>query len=69
MASPEVPDSLEMGHLTQIWLAMSHEPAAKVSGRYWHHHCQQTPARELSDFELQAQLVTKLTDLSGISLF
>ena len=48
---------------------MSHEPAAKGSGRYWHHHRQQTPARELSDFELQVLLMTKLTDLSGISLF
>jgi hypothetical protein len=31
------PDDLEMGHLTQTWLAVSDDPAATVSGLYWHH--------------------------------
>jgi NAD(P)-dependent dehydrogenase (short-subunit alcohol dehydrogenase family) len=69
MGGPGAPDDLEMGHLTQTWIATSNEPAAKVGGRYWHHGRQQTPAREVADPGFQDQLVIKLTQLSGISLF
>lgn len=69
MGGPGAPDDLEMGHLTQTWLAASEDPAAKVSGRYWHHRRQQTPAREVTDRAFQDQLMAKLAVLSGISLF
>ena len=49
MGGPGAPDDLEMGHLTQTWLAVSDDPAATVSGGYWHHRQRQTPATEVSD--------------------
>jgi hypothetical protein len=31
------PVDIDTGQRTQSWLAVSNEPAASVSGRYWHH--------------------------------
>ena len=68
MGGPSAPDDLEMGHLTQTWLAVGNEPAAKVSGGYWHHRKQQQPATEVLDRNFQDQLMAKLAELTGISL-
>ncbi len=68
MGGPGAPDDLEMGHQTQTWLAVSNDPAAMVSGRYWHHRQQAKSAREVSDTGFQDQIVSKLTDLTGIPL-
>jgi NAD(P)-dependent dehydrogenase (short-subunit alcohol dehydrogenase family) len=62
-------DNLEMGHLTQTWLAVSHDSAATISGGYWYHRKQQQPAAEVSDSRFQEQLVTTLAQLTGVSLF
>ena len=69
MGGPGAPDDLEMGHLTQTWLAVSDDPAATVSGGYWHHRQRQTPATEVSDPRFQDQLAAKLAGLTGVSLF
>ena len=69
MGGAGAPDDLEMGHQTQTWLAVSEDPAAKVSGRYWFHRQPQTPAAEVSDAGFQDQLIAKLADLTGVSLF
>jgi NAD(P)-dependent dehydrogenase (short-subunit alcohol dehydrogenase family) len=69
MGGTRAPDDLEMGHQTQTWLAVSDDPAAKVSGKYWFHREPQTPAAEASDPGFQAQLIAKLTELTGVSLF
>src|SRR3954471_3985185 len=37
MGGSGAPDDLQLGHLTQTWLATSGDPAAHVSGGYWHH--------------------------------
>ncbi|RYY54534.1 MAG: SDR family NAD(P)-dependent oxidoreductase, partial [Chitinophagaceae bacterium] len=37
MGGTGAPDDLEQGYQTQVWLATSDEPAAKVSGQYFHH--------------------------------
>lgn len=68
MGGPNAPDDLEQGHLTQTWLAVSDDPAAKVSGAYWHHRKQQTPAPEALDTDFQDRLLTKLAELTGVSL-
>jgi hypothetical protein len=44
MGGPHAPDDLQLGYLTQVWLATSDEPGAKVSGSHWHHQ-QQLAAR------------------------
>jgi NAD(P)-dependent dehydrogenase (short-subunit alcohol dehydrogenase family) len=68
MGGPGAPDDLEAGHLTQTWLAVSDDPAAKVSGGYWHHRKQRKPAAEALDAGFQDRLVARLADLTGVTL-
>jgi NAD(P)-dependent dehydrogenase (short-subunit alcohol dehydrogenase family) len=68
MGGPGAPDDLEQGHLTQTWLAVSNEPAAKVSGGYWHHRKQRAPAAEVSDVKFQDALFAKLAEMTGVTL-
>lgn len=69
MGGPGAPDDLTEGHLTQTWLAVSNDAAAKVTGGYWHHRKQQQPASEARDPGFQDRLIAKLTELTGVSLF
>jgi len=63
------PDDLTMGHLTQTWLAVSNDPVAKVSGRYWYHRKAQQPAAAALDRAFQDRLMARLAELTGLSLF
>lgn len=69
MGGPGAPDDLTMGHLTQTWLAVGEEPAAKVSGGYWYHRKRQEPAAAALDPAFQDRLIARLAQLTGISLF
>jgi NAD(P)-dependent dehydrogenase (short-subunit alcohol dehydrogenase family) len=69
MGGAGAPGDLTMGHLTQTWLAVSGDSAARVSGGYWHHREQQQPAADALDPEFQDRLMARLADLTGISLF
>ena len=69
MGGPGAPNDFEMGYLTQTWLAVSDEPTAIVSGRYWHHRRPQVPAKEVSDARFQDELSAKLAELTGVTLF
>ena len=69
MGGPGAPDDFEMGYLTQTWLAVSDEPTAIVSGRYWHHRRPQVPARDVSDARFQDELSARLAELTGVTLF
>jgi NAD(P)-dependent dehydrogenase (short-subunit alcohol dehydrogenase family) len=68
MGGPGAPDDLEQGHLTQTWLAVSDESAAKVTGRYWHHRQQQNPAAEALNVDFQNRLIAKLAQLTHVEL-
>jgi hypothetical protein len=68
MGGASAPDDLEEGHLTQTWLATSDDPAANVSGAYWHHRKQRKPAAQSLDQKFQDQLVAKLAELTGVGL-
>ncbi len=61
-------DDLELGHLTQTWLAGSDDEAAAVSGRYWHHCQVQTLAASVMDNEFQERLMGTLATLTGVTL-
>ncbi len=37
MGGPGAPDDLDQGHGTQVWLAVSDDPAARVTGSYFYH--------------------------------
>ena len=69
MGGPGAPDDFEKGYQTQTWLAVSDDPAATVTGRYWHHRRPQTPAGDASDPAFQDRLSAKLAELTGVSLF
>jgi NAD(P)-dependent dehydrogenase (short-subunit alcohol dehydrogenase family) len=66
MGGPGATDDLEEGHLTQTWLAVSEDPAAKISGGYWHHRKRKTPAVEALDSAFQERLIEKLQELTGV---
>ena len=69
MGGPAATDDLEMGHLTQTWLAVSTDAAATVSGGYWYHRQRQAPAPQAGDPAFQAQLMDRLAALTGVTLF
>jgi NAD(P)-dependent dehydrogenase (short-subunit alcohol dehydrogenase family) len=69
MGGAGAPDDFEEGYFTQTWLAVSDDPAATVSGRYWHHRRPRPPATEVEDPVFQDRLTAKLAELTGVSLF
>ena len=60
--------ALRPGQRTQSWLAVSDEPSALVSGRYWHHLRQALPASEASDPKFQDRLIAELGELTGVTI-
>jgi NAD(P)-dependent dehydrogenase (short-subunit alcohol dehydrogenase family) len=68
MGGSRAPVDLETGQRTQSWLAVSQEPAAMVSGRYWHQLRPQQPASEAMDVAFQDQLLAELASLTGVAL-
>jgi hypothetical protein len=68
MGGSRAPDPLEKGHLTQTWLAVSGDPAANVSGHYWHHRKPQAPLAQALDASFQEELLAKLAELTGVPL-
>jgi NAD(P)-dependent dehydrogenase (short-subunit alcohol dehydrogenase family) len=68
MGGPSAPVDLATGARTQTWLAVSDDPAAKVSGRYWRDLQPQTPAAEAADPGFQEALIDRLGEITGVSL-
>lgn len=68
MGGSSAPVDLDTGQRTQSWLAVSTDPAAIVSGGYWHHQKQEKPAAEAADPRFQQSLVERLQKLTGVTL-
>lgn len=68
MGGPTAPDDLQLGYLTQTWLAVSNTAAATVSGGYWYHRQRQEPAPPARDLAYQDQLMDQLAALTGVAL-
>jgi NAD(P)-dependent dehydrogenase (short-subunit alcohol dehydrogenase family) len=68
MGGPGASGDLQLGHLTQTWLATSNDPAAMVSGGYWHHRKRITPAPEARDAGFQDRLLNRLAEFTGMGL-
>jgi NAD(P)-dependent dehydrogenase (short-subunit alcohol dehydrogenase family) len=68
MGGAGAPDDLVLGHVTQVWLAVSDDPAADVSGQYWYHQRPQTPARAVGDPSFHEALLSELSRLTGVDL-
>jgi NAD(P)-dependent dehydrogenase (short-subunit alcohol dehydrogenase family) len=68
MGGKGAPDDLELGHLTQEWLATSEDPRALTSGGYWHHQQRQKPNPSVNDAHFQEQLLDVLARVTGQAL-
>lgn len=66
MGGPGAPDDFDEGYRTQTWLAVSDDPDALVSGRYWRHRRPQTPATQATDPRFQDALLGRLAELTGV---
>ncbi len=68
MGGPGAPESLEEGARTQVWLAASDEPAARVTGEYFYHMKLRVPAAATRDTERQEKLLETCERFSGVKL-
>ena len=68
MGGPSAPVDIDTGQRTQSWLAVSNEPAALMSGRYWHRMRQEHPADQTMDVAFQERLFDQLAELTGVVL-
>ncbi|MGF6772151.1 NAD(P)-dependent dehydrogenase (short-subunit alcohol dehydrogenase family) [Paraburkholderia sp. GAS199] len=68
MGGPGAPDDLQAAPKTQVWLAVSDDPAATVSGEYFYHQkpCETHPA--VRDVDVQERLIDACERFSGIRL-
>src|SRR5580658_4461543 len=68
MGGAGAPDDMAQAHLTQAWLAVSEEPEAKVSGRYFYHLHPLAPNPQANNAALQDRLTAICAELSVVSL-
>ena len=68
MGGPGAPDDLDAGHRTQVWLAVSNDPRATVTGEYFFHLRLRTPNPATRDEERQEKLLDACKRLSGVAL-
>ncbi len=66
MGGREAPDSFESGYQTQVWLAVSEDKQAKVSGRYFYHQKERPYNSEADDVQLQDRLISLCEEITGI---
>lgn len=60
------PDSLEKGYETQVWLAVSNEAEARVSGHYFHHKRQAHFLPSAKNKNVQEKLLTVFEKITGV---
>jgi NAD(P)-dependent dehydrogenase (short-subunit alcohol dehydrogenase family) len=61
-------DDLDAGHRTQVWLAVSDDPAATVTGEYFYHMRTRKPNPATRDADRQDQLLDACKRFSGVEL-
>jgi NAD(P)-dependent dehydrogenase (short-subunit alcohol dehydrogenase family) len=68
MGGPGAADDLELGHLTQTWLAVSDDLEAITTGGYWYHQRRRPPAPASVNERFQDRLLDELARLTGVLL-
>lgn len=67
MGGKGAPDNLQKGYETQVWLAVSNDDNAKVTGKYFHHqkaiHCNP----EAEDVMLQNKFISLCREITGVA--
>ncbi len=66
MGGAGAPDDLQKGYETQVWLAVSDDKNAKVSGRYFFHMKEANYNPEADDIKLQDELMKLCAKITGI---
>jgi NAD(P)-dependent dehydrogenase (short-subunit alcohol dehydrogenase family) len=61
-------DNLENGYETQVWLAVSNDEKAKVSGRYFFHQKERHHNPEADNVQLQERFLNLCEEITGVSL-
>jgi len=68
MGGANAPDDLKAGYVTQSWLAVSDDKAARVTGEYFYHQKLRKPHPATRDVELQERLLEECRKFSRIEL-
>ena len=68
MGGPGATDDLDQAHRTQVWLAVSHDPAASVSGEYFYHMEKRQPHPATRDVSIQDRLLEFCLRVTGVEL-
>ena len=68
MGGPGAPDDLDQGHRTQVWLAASDDPQARVTSEYFFHLKLRKPLAATGDTDRQDRLISACEKLSGVRL-
>jgi NAD(P)-dependent dehydrogenase (short-subunit alcohol dehydrogenase family) len=68
MGGPGAPDDMDQAHRTQVWLAASDDPKAKVTGKYFYHLKPKASNPQAHDPKLQDRLIAICGEISGVEL-
>jgi NAD(P)-dependent dehydrogenase (short-subunit alcohol dehydrogenase family) len=68
MGAPGAPDDLSLGAVTQVWLAVSDEAAATVTGNCFYHQQPRDVHPVARSVEVQSRLIDVCAELTGILL-
>ena len=60
-------DDLQKGYETQVWLAVSNDEKAKVSGRYFFHQKERHPNAEADNVQLQEKFLNLCKEITSVS--
>ncbi len=66
MGGRSAPDDLQKGYETQVWLAVSNDDNARVTGRYFHHQKQRHYNPAAGDVTLQEKFLKLCEEITGI---
>jgi NAD(P)-dependent dehydrogenase (short-subunit alcohol dehydrogenase family) len=66
MGGAGAPDNLEKGFQTQVWLAVSQDPQALVSGRYFHHQREGRSLPATDNTDTQERFLQYCEQISGV---
>ncbi len=66
MGGPSAPDDLDAGFRTQVWMAVSNDPEAMVTGEYFYHMRPREPHPMTRDAALQQKLLDACEGFSGL---
>jgi len=68
MGGPGATDDMDQAHCTRVWLAVSADPAASVSGEYFYHMQKRRPLPAARDISTQDRLLDFRSRATGVEL-